>query len=372
MSNNKMSNNKMSNTGTKKKVSKKQLKKKRQRRFLIVEFFVLLLLLVVLFGWSKFGKLDITSIKNLATNDLDSETKELLSGYTTIALFGVDNRSNGNYDSGNSDSIMICNINNDTKEVKIVSVYRDTMMDVDGSGKLRKCNYAYNHGGVSESIEMLNRNLDLNIQKYVAVDFYALADAIDSVGGITLPEPLTAEEAKYTNEYIPEVAFIIGKDRTEVVEGQTEMNGVQAVSYCRVRYTAGGDFKRASRQRTVVQALITKVKNSNVIELNSLVDHVLPNVSTNLQETQIIAMAAAMQEYELVDSHGFPFDMKTGTFGKIGSVDVPCTLETNVSKLYEFLFEDTTHVASNQLKSISQSIEEYTGYSEGDALDYGF
>ncbi len=357
---------------TKKKVSKKQLKKKRQKRILMAEFGILLILLVVLFGWTKFGKLNITTLKNLATNDLDQETKELLSGYTTVAFFGVDNRSNGKYESGNSDSIMICNINNDTKEVKIVSVYRDTMMDVDGNGKLRKCNYAYNHGGVSESMEMLNRNLDLDIQKYVAVDFYALADAIDSVGGITLPEPLTAEEAQYTNEYVPEVAFIVGKERTEVVEGQTEMNGVQAVSYCRVRYTAGGDFKRASRQRTVVQALITKVKGSNIIELNNLIDHVFPNVSTNFTQQQIIGMATAMQDYELVDSHGFPFDMKTGTFGKIGSVDVPCTLESNVNKLYEFLYGETTHVASNQLKSISQDIQEYTGYSEGDALDYGF
>ena len=372
MSTNRVNNEKMNPKKTGKKLSKKQLKKKRQKKFLIVEFLVLLVLLVVLFGWSKFGKMDITSIKNLATNDLDSETKELLSGYTTIAFFGVDNRSNGNYESGNSDSIMICNINNETKEVKIVSVYRDTLMDVDGSGKLRKCNYAYNHGGVQESIEMLNRNLDLDIQKYVAVDFYALVEAVDAVGGITLPEPLTAEEVQYTNEYVPEVAFIVGKERTEVYEGQTELNGVQAVSYCRVRYTAGGDFKRASRQRTVVQALITKVKSSNVVELNALVDSMLPNVSTNLTEANIIGMATAMQDYELVDSHGFPFDMKTGTFGKIGSVDVPCTLETNVSKLYEFLFEDTTHVASNQLKSISQSIEEYTGYTEGDALDYGF
>ncbi len=357
---------------TKKKVSKKALKRKKQKRILIAEFSILLLLLVVLFVWSKFGKMDFTDIANLATNELDSETKELLSGYTTIAFFGVDNRSNGNYETGNSDSIMICCINNDTKEVRIASVYRDTLMDVDGNGKLRKCNYAYNHGGVSESIEMLNRNLDLDIQKYVAVDFYALADAIDSVGGITLPEPITAEEAEYTNGYVPEVAFIVGKERTEVVEGQTEMNGVQAVSFCRVRYTAGGDFKRASRQRTVLQALITKVQSSNVIELNDLVDHVLPNVSTNLTEANILGMATAMKEYQLVDTHGFPFDMKTGTFGKIGSVDVPCTLETNVSKLYEFLYSDTTHVASNQLKSISQSIEDYTGLTEGDALDYGF
>ena len=88
MSTNRVNNEKMNPKKTGKKLSKKQLKKKRQKKFLIVEFLVLLVLLVVLFGWSKFGKMDITSIKNLATNDLDSETKELLSGYTTIAFFG--------------------------------------------------------------------------------------------------------------------------------------------------------------------------------------------------------------------------------------------------------------------------------------------
>ena len=356
-----------------KKVSKKQLKRRKQKRFLIIEFLVLLALVVVLFGWSKFGKMDITALKNLAINDLDSETKELLSGYTTIAFFGVDNRSNGNYETGNSDSIMICNINNETKEVKVVSVYRDTLMDVDGKGKLRKCNYAYNHGGVQQSIEMLNRNLDLNIQKYVSVDFYALAEAIDAVGCIELPEGLTAEEAKYTNEYIPEVAVITGKADDLVTEGKTELNGVQAVAYCRVRYTSGGDFKRAERQRIVVNALISKIKSSNILEINALVDAMLPNVSTNLTQANIIGMASAMQDYELVDTHGFPFDMRTNTFDKtVGSVDVPCTLKSNVDKLYEFLFDDTTHAASNQLNSISQSIESYSGYDETSAVDYGF
>ncbi|MCR4674600.1 MAG: LCP family protein, partial [Lachnospiraceae bacterium] len=359
-------------TKAKKKMSKKQMKRKKQKRMLVIEFCILLVLLVALFVWVKLGKLDFNTLRNMATNTLDDETKELLSGYTTIALFGVDNRSNGNYDSGNSDSIMICSINNDTKEVKIVSVYRDTFMDVDGNGTLKKCNYAYNHGGVEEAIEMLNRNLDLDIQNYVSVDFYALSEAVDAVGGITLPEGLGEEEASYTNQYISEVASVTGKGAEAVVAGQTELNGVQAVAYCRVRYTSGGDFKRAERQRTVVNCLVEEVKGASVFELNDLVDGILPYISTSLSASNIMGMATAMQDYTLAESHGFPFEMRTETYGSNpGSVDVPCTLESNVSELYQFLFNEQ-HVASTELQEISNSIINYTGFTESSAVDYGY
>ena len=177
----------------KKKLTRSQKRRKKRKTILIIEVIVLLLLLAALFLWLKVGLINWDDLKDLKTNDLDEETQELLDDYTTIALFGVDNRSNGNYDTGNSDSIMICSINNNTKEVKLVSVYRDTCLDVDGDETFRKCNYAYNHGGPQAAIEMLNRNLDLNIQKYVSVDFYALAEAVDALGGIELD--ITDEEA---------------------------------------------------------------------------------------------------------------------------------------------------------------------------------
>ena len=360
-------------TKKKKRLTKQQMRRRKQKRILKIEFSVLVLLLLVLFVWVKFGKIDFASLKNLATNNLDADTKALLDGYTTIALFGVDNRSNGDYDTGNSDSIMICSINNDTKEIRIVSVYRDTFMDVDGDGTLKKCNYAYNHGGVENAIEMLNRNLDLDIQNYVTVDFYALSEAVDAVGGITLPEGLGEEEAGYVNSYIPEVASVTGKAANMVSAGQTQLDGVQAVSYCRVRYTSGGDFKRAERQRTVVNALVNEVKQANVFELNSLVDGILPYISTSLSAKNVIGMATAMQDYTLADTHGFPFHMRTETYGKNpGSVDVPCTLESNVDELYQFLFGEENHTASSDLKEISDSIVNYTGFGESDAVDYGY
>lgn len=361
------------NTSGKKKLTRSQKRRKRRKILFIIEMIVLLLLLAGLFVWLKFGLISWDDLKNLQTNDLDEETQDLLSDYTTIALFGVDNRSMGNYESGNSDSIMICSINNETKEVKLVSVYRDTCLDVDGDETFRKCNYAYNHGGAQEAIEMLNRNLDLNIQKYVSVDFYALAEAVDALGGITLD--ITSEEASYMNGvggYIALTSEITGRKGGDVSVGTQTVNGVQAVAYCRIRYTAGGDFARAERQRIVLQQMEAALEGANISELNELIDNVFDDIGTNFTLTQIVTMAASMSDYDLVSTSGFPYNKKTFDGGSAGSLVVPCTLLSNVEQLHKELFGNEEFEPSTELQNISDDIINYTGYTEDDALDYGY
>lgn len=356
-----------------KKLTRSQKRRKKRKTILIIEVIVLLLLLAALFLWLKVGLINWDDLKNLKTNDLDEETQELLDDYTTIALFGVDNRSTGNYDTGNSDSIMICSINNNTKEVKLVSVYRDTCLDVDGDETFRKCNYAYNHGGPQSAIEMLNRNLDLNIQKYVSVDFYALAEAVDALGGIELD--ITDEEASYMNGiggYTAMTAEITGRKGGNVSVGHQTVNGVQAVAYCRIRYTAGGDFGRAERQRTVLEQMVAKLDGASIGDLNNLVDAVFDDIGTNFTMTQIISMASSMKDYQLAGTAGFPFAKRTGNFGSQGSLVVPCTLESNVKFLHAYLFDNKDAQLSDELRKISDDIENYTGYTQDDALDYGF
>ncbi|MDD6195016.1 MAG: LCP family protein [Lachnospiraceae bacterium] len=355
----------------KKKMTRSQLRRKKRKRLLIIEVVILLLVLAFLFVWLKLGKISWDDLKNLYVNKLDDETQDLLEGYTNIALFGVDNRSNGNYDSGNSDSIMICSINNETKEVKLISVYRDTCFDVDGDMTFRKCNYAYNHGGPQQAIEMLNRNLDLNIQKYVSVDFYALAEASDALGGIELDIP--ADVASQMNSgYIAEVAGVTGMKGGNVSSGVQRVNGTQAVAFCRIRYTAGGDFGRAERQRQVLQAMVNELSGASIGEMNKLVNAVFDDVGTNFKLNQIIKMASYVKDYKLVETRGFPYDMKTGNYGSQGDMVVPCTLESNVKKLHADLFGNEDMEVSGELSKISSKIQNFTGYGEGDALDYGY
>ena len=367
----------MSKKKIKQPLTKKQRRKKRRKTLIIIEVIVLILVVLFLIAWLKFGLIDFNKLKNIGKNDLDDETIGLLQGYQCIALFGVDNRSNGDYSTGHSDSIMIACINNETKEVRVVSLYRDTslMININNKNLILKCNSAYQNGGPEAALEMLNRNLDLNIQEYVAVDFNALADVIDDIGGVEIE--LTPEECKYMNNvvgdyggYIGEVAKVTGKHSDGVAPGLQTLNGVEATAYCRIRSTAGGDFKRAERQRTVMSQMVNKIKNMSATQALKLAtdDNVLKEISTSLSPSEIAVLAKSMRDYSLGATTGFPFD-KAGYDGgqSKGYLLVPCTLESNVSKLYFFFFNKENYVPSQEVKKISKEIVDMTGKTEKSA-----
>ena len=368
--------------------SRKKKSKAKRRTIFVVEIVLLLVLLVVFFFWNKFGKVnwDNINMDDIEVNALDTETEEILSNYTTIALFGVDNRSNGNLDSGNSDTIMLVSINNDTKEVKMVSVQRDTYLQVT-EGTYRKCNYAYNHGGVETAISMLNTNLDLKISGYVAVDFNALAKVVDDLGGLDLEvtqkmidtnNPETGQNA--LAGYIAEVENVLKyypkeKDYYKQSDcyfsspGVYHMNGAQVVGYCRNRYAVDNDYGRAENQRMVVKMIVEEIKKADIGTINKIADDVFPEISTSLSLSQCISMATAAGDYEIVESSGFPFALKTTTISKkTGSVVVPCTLASNVSKLHELLYEQEDYDATDDtVDVISDHIVNETGFTEDSA-----
>ena len=368
--------------------SRRGKKNKTKRIIFVVEIVLLLLLLVIFFFWNKFGKVnwDNINMEEIEVNNLDEETEELLSNYTTIALFGVDNRSNGNLDSGNSDTIMLVSINNDTKDVKMVSVQRDTYLQIT-EGTYRKCNYAYNHGGVETAISMLNTNLDLKISGYVAVDFYALATIVDDLGGLELEitqkmidtnNPETGQNA--LAGYIAEVENVLNyypnqedgwkyDDCYFSSPGTYTLNGAQVVGYCRNRYAVDNDYGRAENQRMVVKMIVEKVKKADLGTINKIADDVLPKISTSLSRTQVLSMATSVADYNIAESSGFPFALKTTTVSKkTGSVVVPCTLASNVSTLHEFLYEQEGYDPTDDtVDVISDHIVNETGFTEGSA-----
>ncbi|MBE5914636.1 MAG: LytR family transcriptional regulator [Pseudobutyrivibrio ruminis] len=363
-------------------------KKKTRRTIIVVEIVVLLLLLLIFFFWNKFGKVnwDNINMDEIEVNNLDTETEELLSNYTTLALFGVDNRSNGNLDSGNSDTIILVSINNDTKEVKMVSVQRDTYLQIT-EGTYRKCNYAYNHGGVETAISMLNTNLDLKISGYVSVDFYALATIVDDLGGLELEitQKMIDTDNPETHQnalagYIAEVENVLNYYPNEEdgwkysdcyfdSPGTYTLNGAQVVGYCRNRYAVDNDYGRAENQRAVIKQIIEKAKKANVATLNDIANDVFPSISTSLSLSQVLSMAASVGDYEIADSTGFPFALKDTTISKTtGSVLVPCTLSSNVSQLHEFLYDQTDYDPTDDMVDvISDHIVNETGFTEDSA-----
>lgn len=354
-----------------KKVSKRQ-RRKRKLILFIVEIIILIIVAGALYVYSKLNLLNKKELdqSKVGKNQVSEETEQTFEGNTTIALFGLDNREQGVYDTGNSDVIMIMNINNDTKEVSLVSVYRDTYLNIAGEGeeeKFCKANAAYAAGGAEQAVTMLNRNLDLDIDNYVAFDFKSVAEAIDILGGVEIDIESQAE-MDYLNDYISYTSeYVGGSDETVDHLGKQTLNGVQAVSYARIRYTTGGDFKRAERQRRVLNELIKKAKSASLTELNELVNTIFPEVSTDLTQKDIISMMPVMLKYDMANSGGFPYDKTTDTPSKkIGSIVIPCDLESNVIQLHKQLFGTEDYQPSEKVQSYNDTIIDLTGKTTKD------
>lgn len=345
-------------------------KKQQQKKIVMVvaEVLVLLILAIVLFVVLKLSKIEKDnsfSAEDIEINEgISEESKEIMEKYTTIALFGLDNRSNGNLSKGNSDVIMLASINDKTHEVKLCSVYRDSYLDV-GNSTFRKCNAAYAGGGPEQAISMLNKNLDLNITDYVTVDFNAVVECVDLLGGVEVT--VTEEEAVLMRGYMDEINKLT-KNKSQYLPGAGtyNMDGVQACSFARIRYTAGDDYKRAERQRTVISAMVAKAQKSNLKTLNKLIDEVFGDIKTSYSNAELIGLAAQVFNYSLGETAGFPFEKNTITLGSKGSVVVPCDLSSNVIKLHDYLFADEQYVPSETVKANSEKIINDTGFHQGD------
>ena len=358
----------------------KRLMKKRRRRRIIfgIEIFILLILIVGIFVYAKLGKMNFTSLdfSKIGVNSGVSDNK-VMKGYTTIGLVGLDNRSN-KLKSGNSDTMIIASINNDTKKVKLVSVYRDTYLrigeDSEGNGQYSKANAAYAKGGAEQFLNMLNTNLDLNVTDFVSVDFQAVAEAVELLGGIDVE--LKEEEVVHLNNYCVETSKVTGMDYTplEKKEGTHHLNGVQTVAYARIRYTAGNDFRRAARQREVIYKIVERAKNSDIATLSKILDKVFPNIYTSFTKAEILQMGMSMLSYDIEDQTGFPFDHLYGQRVKdaMGGKDVvlPVTLESNVIKLHEFLYPEDSYTPSEEVKAYSQRIVDQSGFGDESRLDH--
>ena len=342
--------------------TRRRKKKKNKVILFAVEIIVLVALLIGLLVYSKLNKVE-SGIGDIDKDDvnieLDSQTAEALEGFTNIALFGLDNRQTGNYDGGNSDTIMIASIDNDTKQVKLVSVYRDTFLNVKDD-TYAKINSAYAYGGPKNAIAALNKNLNLDIVDYVAVDFGAVVEAIDLLDGIELT--LTDQEVQIMNDnYIDEINKVTSHKSGKLSgDGTYTVDGVQALAYCRIRYTAGDDFKRTERQRTVLTKMIEKAQGSSISTVSSLIDSMLGDISTSFTGKELLALVSSVMDYKLADTHGWPFELCTGSYGSKGSLVVATDLETNVKELHEYLFGEKNDL-SNTVTGISDYIINYTG-----------
>lgn len=303
---------------------------------------------------------EIVRKKTADVKQTETKEEEKEKGYRNIALFGVDARDGELGRGTRSDTIMIASINQDTQEIKLISVFRDTYLNL-SNDSYNKCNTAYAQGGPEQAINMLNMNLDLDITDYVTIGFSGLIDAVDALGGVEIE--VTDSEISHLNNYQLCMAEELGVDYIPVERsGRQLLSGMQATAYCRIRYTKGDDFRRAQRQREVLAAMMDKAGKASVSTLTDMVNAVLPQVETSLNVNEILSVLGSVAGYHMTVSDGFPFEggRAGANVGSKGSCVIPADLEENVRQLHQILYPEENYRPSAQVQRINEEIKQQT------------
>ncbi|MBQ4536160.1 MAG: LCP family protein [Lachnospiraceae bacterium] len=364
--------NQRSTGGTSKRrltAQEREAKKKRKIIIFAIEIVVILAMIAILYVVMTKTNSDGPSYTVLEPEQLaipeevqkEKEEGGAMTGYMNIALFGVDATKDSElYKGSRSDSMMIASINLETGDIKLVSVYRDTYLNR-GNDVYDKANGAYSLGGAEQAVKMLNMNLDMDIENFVTVGYGGLSEVIDGLGGVYID--VDSEELKHINNYQIGIANTLKCDYKPVTQtGYQLLDGIQATTYCRIRYTAGDDFKRAARQREVIKAIEEQAKKADLATLTKVFNDAIDDIYTSLDSEDILELLENINDYQIVEEGGFPEESMrtTANIGAKGSCVIPVNLEQNVVWLHHFLFEDEDYTVTDNIKEYNTKIESDT------------
>ena len=348
----------------------------KRRRKMIIVFIILEIIFLLGTGLYRYAQNKISLIQpsqfkpaQVTNPNIPQGKVEEMEGYWTIALFGVDSRNNSVGKGNNADVIIICNIDQGSGEIKLVSVFRDTYLSVSDNGLYNKINQAYFLGGPKQAVEALNRNLDLQIDDFATFNWKAVVDAVNILGGVDVE--LSKAEFYYINAYITETVEATGVGSYQLKQaGLNHLDGVQAVAYARLR-KMDTDFARTERQREIIDLCFQKLKKSDFVVVNNVMEAVFPQILSSVTIDDIIPAAKNLTKYTIADTMGFPAARSDANMGKKGACVIPQTLESNVTLLHQFLFGDENYQPSDMVKKISAKISADTGmYNEGKPIDH--
>lgn len=335
--------------------------KKKKNIIIAIVFVVLIALIAIILVAINGGKVKNKTDKNIKQNtenvvtkdnseNTDEDTSDGKTGTEDFAIFGVDSRSNQLEKGTRSDSIMVVRVDHDAKTVRIVSIFRDCMMNIEGHG-YQKVTHAHAFGGPELAVDTLNKNLDLNIQHYVTMNFNSVGDIVDEVGGIV--QDIDDSEAGVINGYIDEVNNVRGTSSAHITSAGTyTLDGTQAVAFSRIRYTAGGDYKRAERQRTVLFKVFESAKEMNTAAKIKLVSDMIGNVNTDYDTDEILSVFKNLSEYTIEESTAYP---QVFYGGKVDGawVEVPTSLVDMATGVHQFLYGETDYTPSATVSEYS-------------------
>ena len=299
-------------------IKENNIKNKKGRVLIIILVIILVIIFTIVgFAYYKLSKIEVTPIDkddlevntNLYEDVSDKVEKKEFDKIINIALFGSDSRDVNNASDGRSDSIIIASINPVKKTIKLISIPRDSYVNVPGYG-YTKINHSYAYGGEQLTIKTINSNFGLDISEYITIDFSGLIHIINAIGGIELD--ITAAERDVLNQYLKASYEITGKEYVPMTEyGHVTLNGEQALAHSRDRYV-GNDFDRARRQRDVLISVMKKLSNMDASAISALIsDSFLGEVKTNVNVTEYMGLLTSI------------LANKSDYLGNIISVQVP-------------------------------------------------
>jgi LCP family protein required for cell wall assembly len=283
---------------------------------------------------------DIDNIENVIRENTKENKQEISSNDVyNILLIGCDSREAGG--SGRSDAMIIVSINSKTKKIILTSLLRDIYLKIPSHNNNR-LNAAYAYGGAELLIDTIEENFQIDIDKYISIDFYTFIDVVDFIGGVSLE--VKEKYIPIINNYISEINRQNGVKESNdhlTKTGNYVLNGKQTLGYVRNRYI-GTDFERTARQREVLQKIFDKIKDLNLIKIKKMSDQVLPQVTTNLSEKKIISLFMSLPTYKNYEIVQWSIPMEdTYSFLTINRMSViGINFNKNINNLHKKVYED--------------------------------
>ncbi|MCI9070866.1 LCP family protein [Clostridium sp.] len=320
---------------------KKKLSTTKKVIISILIIFIILISLTVFAFNHLTSKIERVEIDRTVVTETGKEPAKEDEDVITIALFGTDFTQNEKYGNlyGASDATMILGIDTKNNRLKLFSLMRDLYLDLpDGSGKKQNLNYTMAYGGPELILKTINSNFNLTVDKFIYVSLHTLPTIIDKLGGVELN--ITSEELNYINNYITSIDKENGTITKKLTNtGLQTLNGTQASAYCRIRYTEGRDFKRTERQRDVLSALFQKFKTASISDLTIMMNEILPLVSTNLTNTEIISIVSKVLGMGVpqIEQSRFPLDGKSEMIAT-DMLHLTIDIDETTSDIHKFLY----------------------------------
>ena len=342
-------------------------KKGRIKRILCIIFSVIFLIggSGMIYVYSLLNSLNYKEIKDdpASTSPTSSDNSGDVSGFTVedgellqdskvlnVMLFGEDNH--GSDEHGRSDTMIMLSIDNRHKKLKLTSFQRDTYVYIPGHD-YDKINSSYTLGGAKLSIQTIEANFGIKVDRYAVVDFDSFKKIIDTLGGVDIE--LSQDEIDYINYQMYKNKQVDSPKTITDPPGVVHLNGQEALWYARNRGLSkgedgneigidGDDWDRTSRQRKLLETIFDSMKNADIGQIVSIVSSVGPLITTNLKKDEITALVTRaltyldydVEQYYIPEEGLWYYDDNTPS----GSVIRISDMEAQRRKFAEFVYEE--------------------------------